>query len=380
MDIEIVWGYPNIYQFLNTMKRRLLIQSNRQEMRLTPESDLRRMANALLEAAGVPKKSCDIVSDHLVEASLQGVDSHGIAMLPRYMRRIENGIVKPHSQTRIRKTGTCTARVYGDFNFGQVVMMRATNLAIDIARTNGMSAVSVSEIDHIGVLRYYVSAAARRGMIAIAMTNGGPAMAPAGGIEPVVGPNPIAFAIPTGGEPMFLDMATSVSARSRIYRAKLLNEPIPDNWALGPDGKQTTDPSRALAGSLQPMGGYKGFGLAMMIDIMCGGLANSAMGKNVVSLGSDESKRPNVAAFLLCIKVSEFLPLKGFKRGVDSLITGIKTSRRKEGTDTIFVPGEPDMLTREKRTKEGIPIDDITWASLRECALKWKVDSQFNWS
>jgi LDH2 family malate/lactate/ureidoglycolate dehydrogenase len=317
---------------------------------------LRWLATTLLERVGVPGEDARFAAETLVEADLRGVTSHGTRALPRYLGSLKAGGTKPRPDVRVVRQGPAFAVMDGDSGLGQVVAGRAMRLAIEIARRSGLAAVSVSNSNHYGAAAFYPMMAAAEGMIGLTTTNGGGKnMAAFGGAEPVVGNSPIAFAAPAGAEPpIVLDMATGVVAQGKIAVAAMRGEKIPLGWGLTADGEQTDDPTRATI--VLPLG-PKGYGLAMMMDVLSGPLHGTLMSVNTEPIAGRGHDRPSGSGhFFLALDVAAFTDLDAFRDEVDRAIRAVRRSRRQRGVERVYLPGEIESNSRRERLARGIPL------------------------
>ena len=239
--------------------------------------DVRRFVTALVAANGVPEDDAGAVADCLVRADLRGVDTHGIARLPGYLDRVRKNLINPRPVLEPKRVSSVASHLDGDNGFGFVVATRAMKEAMSIAQTTGLGLVSVKRSTHFGMAACYLLQAVEAGFIALVFTNASRAMPPWGGREALLGTSPFGAGAP-GGErgPFILDMAPSVAARGKIRKALRLGQPIPADYALDADGRPTIDPARALEGVVLPMGGPKGSGLSMLMDIL-GGVISGAV-------------------------------------------------------------------------------------------------------
>jgi LDH2 family malate/lactate/ureidoglycolate dehydrogenase len=234
-----------------------------------------------------------------------------------------------------------------------------------MAREHGIAAVGVKNSNHFGIGAYYAMMGLKDDMIAVVCTNTSPLMAPFGGKEAFLGTNPIAIAIPAGDQyPVVLDMATSLVPRGKIEVAARKGEKIPVGWAIDADGRPTQDPAEALKGTLLPMGGPKGYGLALMVDILAGILTEAAFGDNIGSLFGDMDKPQNVGHFMLAIDPSGFRSLDRFKTTMDNLIVSIKNSAPAEGVKELFLPGEIEYLKTKERSENGFTLNPVVVTNL----------------
>jgi LDH2 family malate/lactate/ureidoglycolate dehydrogenase len=316
-----------------------------------------------LEKIGVDKENAEIVADCLVKADLYGISSHGVARLPTYVERAKRGLIELHPEIRVIRENSSIAVLDGGNGFGQVVGVKAMDLAVEKARRTGIGAVSVYNSNHFGIAAYYSIRALKHSMIGIAMSNTAPAMAPWGGAKSILGTNPISFAIPSSHQPIILDMATSKVARGKIRIALEKGEKIPEGWAIDELGLPTTDPAKAMKGCLLPIEGPKGSGLSLVVDILSGVLSGGSFGRDVGST-EDFSRPTRISHFMIAINISNFIPLEYFMTRIDKLITEIKNCPRAPNIERIYLPGEIELEEEKRRLKEGIPIDDNTFNKL----------------
>ena len=336
---------------------------------------LRAFCEEVFLSCGMVHKDAAIVADSLVQANLRGVDSHGVARVGIYVKRLEMGLVNPRPNVEVVREGAGTLLVDGDNGMGQVVGVRAIDLGLDKAKESGGVSVGVRRSNHYGAGAYYVQRAVARDTIAFAYSNAPPTMAPWGGVDPYVGTNPYAYGVPAGEHrPVILDMATSIVARGKIILAAERGEPIPEGWAIDEEGNPTTDAQDALRGSVLPFGGPKGYALSLMIDIMAGALTGAGFGPRVNSLYDNFDEPQDVGAFFQLIDIGQFADPAAFKANIDQIIEEIKSSRRAEGTEEIFLPGEIEFRMERERKVSGIPVGAETVAELREVGRSCGVD------
>jgi LDH2 family malate/lactate/ureidoglycolate dehydrogenase len=336
---------------------------------------LRAFCEEVFLSCGMAQEDAAIVADSLVQANLRGVDSHGVARVGIYVKRLKMGLVNPRPNVGVVRESAATLLVDGDNGMGQVVGVRALDLGLDKAVESGGVSVGVRRSNHYGAGAYYVQRAVARDTIAFAYSNAPPTMAPWGGVDPYVGTNPYAYGVPAGEHrPVILDMATSIVARGKIILAAERGEPIPEGWAIDEEGKPTTDAQEALQGSVLPVGGPKGYALSLMIDIMAGALTGAGFGPRINSLYDNFDEPQDVGAFFQLIDIGHFTDPAAFKARVDRMIEEIKSSRKAEGTKEIFLPGEIEFRTEQERSASGIPIGAETVAELREVGRSCGVD------
>ncbi|AEM77703.1 Ldh family oxidoreductase [Thermoanaerobacter wiegelii] len=341
---------------------------------LIKENELRKICVTLLMKWSVPKDDAETIADTIVEANLRGVDTHGVAILPTYLKRLRNGGANPNPNVKIEKEGISFCVFNGDNALGAVVAKKAMEKAIEESRSKGLFASFCRNSNTFGPAFYYSSLAAEKGMVGIAICNAPPSMPPWGGKEPLIGTNPISVAIPVKNDkPIVLDMATSAAAKSKIYLAIEKGEKIPIGWALDKEGKPTDDPKKALDGVLLPMGGHKGYGLALIVDILAGLLSGAGFLDKVLSLHNQIDKPQNVGFLLMCLNPSLILDADKFYSSIEELRRKIKSCQTADGTEFILLPGEKEYMTKEIRLKNGIPIPESIMSQLEELLEENKI-------
>lgn len=276
--------------------------------------------------------------------------------IPSYMARIRQGVLDPAASPTLHRVTPAVAQVDGHNGFGFLAAHMGMAAAIDMAKEVGIGMVSVKHSNHFGMSAWIVQQALDAGMMSLVFTNSSPALPVWGGKSKLMGVSPIACGAPAGrGRPFIVDMAPSVAARGKIYKALRRGEKIPKDWALDKDGQQTQDPAKALEGVMLPMGGPKGSAIAIMMDVFSGVLSGSAFAGQVTN-PYDASKAADVGHFLVAIKPDLFMSIEEFKERMDYLYQRVVGSDRMSGTDRIYFPGEIEDLTKEKRLKDGIPL------------------------
>jgi LDH2 family malate/lactate/ureidoglycolate dehydrogenase len=326
-------------------------------------------------SCGMAQEDAAIVADSLVQANLRGVESHGVARVGIYVKRLKMGLVNPRPNVEVVRESAGTLLVDGDNGMGQVVGVRAIDLGLDKARESGGVSVGVRRSNHYGAGAYYALRAVAQDMVAFAYSNAPPTMAPWGGVDPYIGTNPYTYGVPAGEQrPIILDMATSIVARGKIILAAGRGDPIPDGWAIDKQGNPTTDAEEALEGSVLPFGGPKGYALSLMIDIMAGALTGAGFGPRVNSLYDNFDESQNVGTFFQLIDIGHFAEPETFKARIDRMIEEIKSSSKAAGTQEIFLPGEIEFEKEQQRLASGVPIEAATVAELREVGRACGVD------
>jgi LDH2 family malate/lactate/ureidoglycolate dehydrogenase len=337
--------------------------------RLISHSDLLVFATSVFESAGADPENARIVAEHLVEASLRGVDSHGVVRIPVYVQGIADGAIDPVARPEVVKETETTAVVDGNKGFGQVAALLATRVAAAKAKKSGTSAVGAKNLNHVGVLGYYGSILAREGFVGKAYTSGFPRASPWGGKEKLFGTNPLCFAFPVkDGDPIVIDIATTAVAGFKIIQAAKAGRTIPEGWAVDPDGSPTTDPKLGMQGSMMPMAGHKGYGLAVSVEILSRILAGNEQRKATKEVAYTQ------AGFLIeAIHVGAFREEVDYYRDVSELITKIRNSAPAKGFERVMLPGEPEVISRGRRVKEGIPVEEATWREFQGVAAELSV-------
>ncbi len=330
---------------------------------------LHHIGKALLVAAGSPPDEAEIVMNHSVDANLAGHDSHGIIQIPTYVDRIQVGHIVPGAPWNIVQESATTTVIDGHWGFGYTATERAMQLTIDKATRSNVAATTVFRQGHIGRLGSYTLMAAKADMIGLITADSGRStkqVVPFGGREARIGTNPLSIAVPSDLEgPLFVDMATSAVAAGKISVAVARGEPIPIGWIVDRDGKPTTDPNQLRqGGALLPLGGsegYKGSGLAVIVEILCGLLTG-------LGFGMDPTGRHNDGCFMAVFNVAAFRPLAEFKREVAEFARYLKATPPSEGSQGVLYPGEIEYLREQDRRANGIDVEDATWNKLRALA------------
>lgn len=319
-------------------------------------ADLQKVSLSLLQAAGLSNDDAAIVTEALLYANLHGIDSHGITRLPTFLRRISKGTVNIKSTLETVIDLPALSVVDAGNALGPIAAYRAMQICVEKARKTGVGMVGVRNSTNFGAAGFHALQGAKHGMIGIVISNAAPAMAAWGGREPVLGTNPLSIAIPRPGhEPVILDMATSVVARGKIRLAAKQGREIPLGWALDREGKPTRDAVAALQGTLMPLGGVKGYGLALMIEVLAGVITGSAFARMVHGIEEDQFCS-GVGHLLTAINVRVLMPEDEYSARLEQLFHQVTSGPAAEGVDGIKLPGEPEIEIRKRREKEGIPL------------------------
>lgn len=316
--------------------------------------------------AGLDPAGAEIVSQSLVEADLRGIYSHGVVRLWLYERRLRAGLIRPDPPMRVERTGPGTAIVYGAHGAGQVVGTRAMAEATALARDAGVGCVAATESNHFGIAAYFSMQALPHDMIGFAVCHADSLVAPYGAAKAYFGTNPLSVAIPAGEEDaIVLDMATSVAPIGKVTSAQAAGKPIPLGWAIDSEGHPTTDPAKAIEGSLLPVGTYKGYGLGLVVEVFSAMLTGSPHGPHLpVPFTAKEIQ--NLGQFFGALDIRRFVDPAVFRTRMDQMIREIKALPTAPGFAEILVAGEPEARCRKVRLREGIPLTDEAVAVLRE--------------
>jgi LDH2 family malate/lactate/ureidoglycolate dehydrogenase len=327
------------------------------------------------DAVGISKSEAKTIAALMVRADVQGSEGHGVFRLPQYIRRIKGGAVNLKPKIRMAREAAGMGLVDGDNGMGHLVMRYATEKAIEKAKGAGVAWIGVRMSNHAGPASLYASMPLEHDMVGLYLAVGNANhLPPWGGLDMLLSTNPIAVAVPAGEEPaIVLDMATTVAAYGKVKTKAQRGEMMPEGWMMDREGRPLTDPRRASAGFLLPIGGYKGYGLALVIGILAGTLNSAAMGKDVVDFNADDASVTNTGHVIVAINVEAFQPVAEFKRQMDALIRDIRGSRRLPGVDRIRLPGEGSHAARADRAKNGIPLPAPLLASLNELAGQLKI-------
>ena len=312
-------------------------------------SDLGDFVANLFMAAGVPEDAARIVANGLVDADLEGLHSHGVMLVDLYIERICQGSVSCNATASVISDRQGAVVLDAGNALGQLTGRQAMDVAIDKAKAFAAGIVAVRHGFHFGTAGKFAQQAAVADCIGIAMCNTRPLMPAPGGAERLVGNNPIAVALPTDDEiPLILDMATSEAAMGKIRMAAQANEPIPANWAVTADGEPTTNPAEAIAGMLLPSGGTKGFGLSLMIDLLCGLLSGGASGAEVRALYGNFAEPYDCSHLFIAVDVTRFGSPDDFRRRAAAAARRIRSARRAPGVAELLTPGEPEWRRRQR--------------------------------
>lgn len=347
-------------------------------------SMVRRVSAARLQAfiervcreVGIPADDAAVIGELMTRADLNGSDGHGVFRLPQYVRRIQAGAVNVRPAIRIVAEAPAMALVDGDNGMGHLVMHFAAETAIRKAKSAGVAWVGVRWSNHAGPAALYASMPLAHDMIGLYLAVGNANHLPAwGGLDMLLSTNPIAVAVPALEEmPVVLDMATTVAAYGKVKTKAQRGETMPEGWMIDRTGRPLTDPKRAGEGFLLPIGGYKGYGLALVFGLLAGTLNGAAMGRDVVDFNNDDTTPTNTGHAIVAIDAKAFGDVIAFKRRVDALVRDLRASERLPGFDAIRIPGEGSQRAREERLRAGIPVPPALRSALDALASKLRVE------
>lgn len=314
------------------------------------------LIHALLIAYHVPPADAKIIADCLVSADLRGVDTHGLMRMPGYLDRVRRGLINTEPEIEIKSITSTVVSMDADNGFGHVAATRAMDAAIAMARDFGIGVAGVRRSNHFGMAASYVLQAIDAGFVGMVFTNAAACMPPWGGRKPILGTSPLAVGAPSSCCSSFVfDMSPAVAARGKIRKALRRGEKIPEGYALDVEGRPTTDPAKAMEGVLLPVGGPKGSGIAMTMDIFAGVLTGAGYAGDVGDQTKDLNRPQNVGHFLLALKPGLFLSLDEYEHRLGTLLARVHNCPAAEGFTEVLVPGEMEARQEAVRRQTGIP-------------------------
>lgn len=342
-----------------------------------PVDALRDFCARAFIASGLPESDAHIVAARMVEADIAGADAHGVFRLPQYMRRLKGGGVNPRPAISIKRTGPATAVVEGDNGMGHLVVTRAAEIAIELARESGVAWVGARRSNHAGAGSVYAMMPVRTGMIgiysAIASANH---MPPWGGVDSLLGTNPLAIGVPLGDSaPAILDFAATVVSYGTVKSYELRGQTMPEGWMVDKaTGAPLTDPRRAAEGFLLPIGGYKGAGLSMMLGLLAGVLNGAGVGRDIVDFNYDDQTAANTGQFVLALDVARFIEPAVFADLARRHLDELRNSTKMPGVERIRMPGDDRAMRSADREANGVPVPESLLARLDTLALELGID------
>ena len=337
------------------------------------EKDSTAFISQVVQAAGLSADDAQLWARLLTETSLLGFDTHGIRMVERYIDVLAQGGASL-KQPQVVSSKGATALIDAHNCLGHLAAWKATEITAENAKKHGIAFTGIINSGHMGSCALYTKALAERDLIGICSTSSLPGIAPTGGIKPTVGINPVSIAAPAGGDTFFLlDMSTTVTAMGKVTMAMDNGKTIPLGWALDSKGNPTTDPKEAWAGSLLPIGDYKGYGLAMAIELLCSALTGGGLAAEISSWVMDPKNPPKIPFSIMAIDIGHFQNPENFKSRVKDWLKKVIDVPKKEGVERIYYPGEIENNTFKLRSKEGIPLEDVTVESFLRLAKKYSL-------
>jgi ureidoglycolate dehydrogenase (NAD+) len=326
--------------------------------------------------AGMDEEQARITAEVLVTNDRLGVTTHGSKQLRLLLNSMRNGGLNAQATPEVVSEGPGWAMIDGHYTMPMVTACQAMKTAISKAKVTGISYVGVKNSSHFAAAGYYANLAAKEDMIGLSMSNVDACMAIPGTKSEVIGTNPIGYAVPAGEEkPVFLDIATSVTAISKVYAAKALGKKIPENWLIDGEGKMTTDPSKYPdEGAILPMAGHKGYGIAVLIEVLAGILTGAAFTKGVKRWLTEFKDPVNQGHAFIAINVGAMMPIEQFQERMDTMIREIRRAPKAKGADRIYLPGEIEWDHEAKTQKEGISLPGDSVERLVGMAEDWKLD------
>jgi len=337
-----------------------------------PVDTLQSFMRETFEKLGVPPDEALLCSEVLIASDLRGIESHGIGRLKMYYDRIKSGQHQAVTQFEVLRESPATALVDGHHGMGMVIASRAMRIAIQKSRLCGMGSVAVRNSTHFGIAGYYAMLAAREGMIGMCFTNARPSIAPTFGVQPMLGTNPIAFACPTDEEGLYVfDGATSITQRGKFEVLARAEKPAREGWVIGEDGQYITDPNIVLTGlgkdtaALLPLGGageelggYKGYDLATIVEIVSASLQSGAFLHGLLGLDENGSPAPfRVGHFFMAINIDSFVSLDEFKTTTGRILRQLRQSKKAPGRERIYTAGEKEFESEKFVRVHGVPVN-----------------------
>lgn len=334
---------------------------------------LQAWAAAVLQAAGLTETDAALVAGHVVQTSLWGIDTHGIARLPHYLNRLGTGSIEARPELRLERTGPATASLDGGHGLGMVVCARAMDEAIALAAEAGVGVVGCYNSTHCGAIGLYGRQAVRAGMVGIAFTHASAVVVPHEGRRAFLGTNPICIAVPcASAEPVCLDMATSWIPFNRVMNARRDGDGLPADVAVNGQGVPTTDAQAAAA--LLPLAGHKGYAMAFMIDILCGVLNGTAYGPHITPMYRDLEERRRLGSLMVAIDPARFAGGEGLAQRVAEMAREARAQPVAQAQGEVLVPGDPEYRCEAGRRAEGVPLEPELVVQMQAWSQRLGVD------
>lgn len=322
---------------------------------LVQEKELKSLVLKKLTDAGLNESDATCVTDVLVHADLRGVRSHGVIRTEHYVTRLNAGSLNRNPTLGFKKVRAGAGMLDADDGMGHPACLEAMDKACDLAKESGIAMVGVYNGSHCGALSYFMAHAVSRNMIGIGVTHTDKCVAPFGGSQAFFGTNPIAFGFPTKGhDPVILDMATSNTAFGKILHAKEMNSSIPDDWGIDENGAPTTDPNKVVA--MTPFGAHKGYGIALVIDVLTGVLMGAEYGPHITAMYGDYEKPRKLASTMIAIDPETYAGLNHFCAKMDAMVDDLHAQPPAPGFDGVLVPGEIEWQNERRNREQGVPV------------------------
>lgn len=345
-------------------------------MKFSPRT-LRNFTVAILDKAGWSGENAKVFAESLIAANERGVASHGITRLRTYAKRIQTGVVDIHAEPEIVNQADTFLMVDSKNGMGVTTCRWVLDRCVERAKLHGSCFAAINNGNHFGTGAFHTLYGAGKGMITIAMSNSSACVAPTGGCEAILGTNPLSIALPSKKYgAMVLDMATCTVAQGKVILAEKEGKKIPFGWAIDDRGLPTDDPSAALKGAMLPFGGPKGYGIGLIIEILCSALTGAYMSPDTKSFWRDFENPQGLGFFMGVLDISKIIPLELFTERVDAMLDRIKNSPKAEGTEEIFIPGEIEQRNTVSANESGIEIGTGVYADLIALAEEYGVPKE----
>ena len=341
---------------------------------LITAEELNQFLYKVLIKENVDEFSARSVSDGLIHASLRGVDSHGIRLFPHYLRAVQGGRINRNPRFKFNQSSASTATLDADNAFGHAAGMKAVEKVVKLTEKSGMGSVSVKNSSHFGAASFFGLEIARHNLIGFSFTHSDPLIPPTHAKKPYLGNNPICFTAPCDGEePLCLDMATSMITFNKVLRLREDGQSAPPNSGFDENGDETTDPNQIV--SLAPVGGHKGYGLSLMVDVLCALLSGMPFGPHVGHMYNDPMDHPRrLGQYFMAIKIDAFQDIGVFKKRMKQLALELRAQNPKESSNPVMVAGDPEKIEAGKRQKNGIPISRFEQSFLEKLSMEYKIE------
>ena len=330
-----------------------------------------------MTAAGLNHGEARTLSDCMIEADLRGIGSHGVSRLQYYASRVKSKIISSGIEPVIMTQAGAVMTVDGKNGVGPTVGRWVMDRCIEGAKKEGVFFATVNHCNHFGIAAYYSEYAANQNMIGIVACNADKSVAPTGGAIPMLGTNPLSISVPAGKHPPFiLDMATSVVARGKIVLADKEGRQIPSDWAVDKNGNPTTNPKDAMAGTLLPFGGPKGYGISLFIDIIISCLGGALDSRRVNKFWDDFEHPQGIGFFMGVFDISKFVNIDTFKQKMDLIIDEFHACPPAPGFSEVMIAGEPEYRNKQRQMREGIKISDAIYNELKKLAEEYGINRE----